>query len=847
MSAAADRREFLRAAGHFALGMSVLDPESLHATSPPPRVPAGTGLKTIEGEGLMPLPAGAKGRLGSPRMRVPGHVNAIQFAPRGHTLVAASGSEIRAWDPRTGKVLFRLGYPQNASISGGRLTSVDSFALLVQPDTGGKFEIRHYAFGNGKSLSESPPLDLGQAQHTAFSMDGSLVAVVRQEALHVYDAKGTEKWKEPLPPAAVGGCCFFADGATLALATKGEVRLFAVATGKVTSTLQVGDVAAGNDLNHESDWTANLVISADGKWLAAAVGQDGDSIFCWDVNAGKVQHRLKSDKPVGFTPDAAELFTYKGTTVTCWTLSTGAARTIEVPHDRDLALSPDGKILASSAGDAVMLVDATTGKHLPHSADPPGLPTVLRFGRVDRLVGLVAGWGGWVEWDVAAGTSRLLRPPGVSGLTPVALSDDGRLALYRQKTEYSTRDMATGKTLVTAKQAENVNESSLGAGMTPDGRSIIAPIPEGLAVTTEKERKVVRGGAGDTDGNVSAIATSADGRWAAIAFRNSEHHAIDLYDLHAGQFARRLSAKGDVSQLTFAPDSHWLAAGQDIEWRQPPGGNDQRAVTVYDPHTGRAVLQITLEAYHEAVIALSPGGRMLARLEGTRDSEYKIAIWEVLGNSVRARFDIGGALSAMAFASDGRTLAASIYGGPVFLWDLHAPPRDTGPPTAAELDRAWTDLRAADAAKAFEAIKLLTRNPGAAVPLLREKITPVVPPDPRQVRQLIDDLDHKDYRRRETAMRGLADLGERVRAPLKQSLTPGQTPEVRERIERLLAAEERPTPDYLRRVRAVEAMEVSGTKEARELLTHWAGGAPGALFTRDAEAAVKRLAVRKEN
>jgi WD40 repeat protein len=666
--------------------------------------------------------------------------------------------------------------------------------------------------------------------------------------LHVYDAKGTEKWKEQLPPAAVGGCCFFADGATLALATKGEVKLFAVATGKVTSTLKVGDVAAGSDVNHESDWTADLVISADGKWLAATIGQDGDSVFCWDVKAGKVQHRLKSGKPVGFTHDASELFTYKGTTVTCWTLASGAAaRTIEISHDRDLALSPDSKILASSAGDAVILIDAATGKHLAHSADPPGLPTTLRFNRADQLVGLLAGWGGWVEWDVPAGTSRLLRPPGVGGFSPVALSIDGRVAFYRKEDDYSTRDMATGKTLVTAKQAENVNGSIVVAGMTADGQAIIAPVAEGLAVTTAKGRTVIRNGRGEMDGNVSSIATSADGRWAAIAFRNSEEHPIDLYDLHAGQFARRLSAKGDVSQLTFAPDGHWLAAAQDIEWRQPPGGNDQRAVTVFDPHTGRAVLQITLEAYHEAVIALSAGGRMLARLEGTRDSEYKIAIWEVLGNSVRARYDIGGTLSALAFAPDGRTLAASIYGGPVFLWDLHAPPKDTAPPTATDLDRAWTDLRAADAAKAFEAIKLLARNPAAAVPLLREKITPVAPPDPAQVRRLIDDLDHKDYRRRETAMRGLADLGERVRAPLKQALTPGQTPEVRERIERLLAAEERPTPDYLRRVRAVEAVEVAGTKEARELLGYWAGGAPGALFTRDAEAAMKRLAVRKEN
>jgi len=83
-----------------------------------------------------------------------------------------------------------------------------------------------------------------------------------------------------------------------------------------------------------------------------------------------------------------------------------------------------------------------------------------------------------------------------------------------------------------------------------------------------------------------------------------------------------------------------------------------------------------------------------------------------------------------------------------------------------------------------------------------------------------------------------------VREPLRQALTSGPSPEVRERIERLIAAEERPSPEHLRRMRAVEAMEVAGTKEAKELLAYWAGGAPGALFTRDAEAAIKRLVMR---
>ena len=112
------------------------------------------------------------------------------------------------------------------------------------------------------------------------------------------------------------------------------------------------------------------------------------------------------------------------------------------------------------------------------------------------------------------------------------------------------------------------------------------------------------------------------------------------------------------------------------------------------------------------------------------------------------------------------------------------------------------------------------------------------------VKRLTGDLDHKDYRRREVAMRALAELGERRAEPLDQCLRTGPSPEVRERIERILAAQERPTPEQLRRLRSIEAIEVAGTREAADLLAHWATGAPGALFTREAKDAAMRLAAR---
>jgi WD40 repeat protein len=840
-----DRRKFLRAAGHMTLGTVAFWPGVTSAKSPPPPPPKGTPLKVIEGDGVLPLPAGATTRLGDPRLRVPGDVNAVQFSPRGTTLVAASGSELRAWDPRTGRILFRVKYPERASVNSGRLTSADTFALLVQPEVGDKFEIRQYAFGTGKSVTESPSLTLGHPQHTAFSLDGTLVAIVRTDRLDLYDAKGVEKWHETLPPNAIGGCRFFPDGSTIAVSVKGAVNLYSAATGKVGNTLKVADV--GSELvgpDRGPDWVAESVISADGKWLAAAVGEDGDLVYCWDVKPAKVRYKLKAAKPIGFTPDGTELFTLKDAAVTIWKLSTGAAaRTFDVPNDEDLALSPDGKTLAAAAGDSVILIDAATGKHQPHSSDPPGRPDALRFDSNGHLFGLLTTWGGWADWDLRTGKAKLIRPATVGGLTPLSLSADCRTALYWRKDEYEIREIESGKSLISERIKVREVGSDAKVAMTPDGLSLVIPAPEGLSIVAAVSRTPLTR-PGEAPGPASRIAISGDGRFTAAAHsQNEERGAIDVYDLRAGKYLRSLATEAEVSRIDFAPDGSTLVAAQDGS-RRNRSGDDERAIQVYDVTSGRVLLRLTHGNYQEPVLALSSGGRFLAHVETSSDEKTAIAVWDVLGNTVRARFPVGSDAAALAFAPDGRTLAASVSGAPVFLWDLYARNPVSLWSVASHPFLAWNDLRAPDGAVAHEAVKVFAGWPAAAVPFLRERVAPVEPPNAEMVKRLTGDLDHKDYRRREVAMRTLAELGERAREPLNQCLRTGHSPEVRERIERILAAQERPTPEQLRRLRSIEAMEVAGTREAADLLAHWASGAPGAHFTREAAAAAKRLAAR---
>ena len=63
-------------------------------------------------------------------------------------------------------------------------------------------------------------------------------------------------------------------------------------------------------------------------------------------------------------------------------------------------------------------------------------------------------------------------------------------------------------------------------------------------------------------------------------------------------------------------------------------------------------------------------------------------------------------------------------------------------------------------------------------------------------------------------------------------------------LELVAAARENPPPEGLRMLRAVEALERMDTPAARQALEQYARGAPGAELTRQAKAALERVASR---
>jgi hypothetical protein len=262
--------------------------------------------------------------------------------------------------------------------------------------------------------------------------------------------------------------------------------------------------------------------------------------------------------------------------------------------------------------------------------------------------------------------------------------------------------------------------------------------------------------------------------------------------------------------------------------------------------SGEARLEIRRPARWDTYfsrVARSPDGRTLATVWGYRTVE----LWDAFTGRLLLTRTADAQVQCLAFAPDGRTLATGLMDGTALLWDVQGV---TGRPVPSrrlsdrEADECWTQL-ARDARQAYAGLGQLIADPERAVTLLRERVKPAeaVPAD--RVRKLIAALGAPTYRERESAMRELRALGEQTEAALEAALAKKPPEETRRRVEQLLATVWRDrSPEALRQLRAVEALEWVGTPAARQALEHLAGGAPGATLTRAAAAALHRLRQR---
>jgi RNA polymerase sigma factor (sigma-70 family) len=457
-----------------------------------------------------------------------------------------------------------------------------------------------------------------------------------------------------------------------------------------------------------------------------------------------------------------------------------------------VAFSPDAKVLASGDG----------GRHL-------------------RL------------WQVATGNELTSVAAHQNEVSIVAFSPDGKvLASAGYDRTVRLWDAATGKPLRTIPAHED-KVSAL--AFSPDGRFLASAgwdhqIHLWDTATGEKLRSMAK-----HRDRVWSITFSLDGLMLASG---SGDKTILLWDVASGrQLSRLAEPRSAVFTVAFSPDGRWLASSE----------NNQ--VVLRDVVTGQELRRVEGPQTAIAYFTFSPDGQILAWADG----EYRVHLWEVATGADRLCLEgHRQTIAALAFAADGKRLASGSADGCIRLWDLAKQSQNNepikGPLSARQIEAFWTDLGGDDAAKAYRAIWALASVPVQTLPFLKEQL-PLGTDSKGRITQLIAKLDDDAFAVREKASADLKKLGPAAGPALRQAMVGQPSPEVRRRVEKLLAdwpRGEGPSPEYVQALRALEALELMGTPAARQLLQHLAEQALDFRVAQEATLAGERLTKRLE-
>jgi RNA polymerase sigma factor (sigma-70 family) len=811
-----------------------------------------------------PLPPGAVARLGTLRFRHGDHIHDIALSRDGKSIVSAAGKVVHVWEMATGKERSRLTLDVVvrcvAPSPVGKLLALggeDGTVRLCDPETGREVR-RLEAHKPGGPQWQG----LNGVSRLLFTPDGRLVSSGSDQAVRIWDADTGKPIREIGRFGSVRGLTLSPDGKALAGAVQeGDtwtVRVWQTAIGK-----------EGQRLPPLGGTPYAVAISPDGNTLAVSVdGGDGNKpgvIKLWDLAGRKEVHSLRGHKGgatwLVFSPDGKTLASTSavGVSARLWDMKTGAVR---YPLGQDwlaplfkVLFSPDGKSLVSYGQEnALRFWDAATGKEVRASDGAQSWVGAVAFSPDGRLLASGSGDGLIQLWDVA--TRKEVRRLTHSGpLIGLAFSPDGRrLASAGMFDQVVCIWDAAGGKQVGQVQAPGMFITCLawsGDGKVLATWSRLDRIVHLWSPATGKEVHVL----GPIPEWVNGVAFAPDGRTLAIGVAahaglpgGERKENLLLWSADTGKLLRRLPERAGVRCLTFSPDGKTLAAG----------GMD-RAIHLWE--LASAEKRLTLPHGEEVTsLAYSSDGRVLAAVNNTtwtrlssdgttglpqvgKPERPRVRLWDLsVAQEIPALRGHQGAITALAFSPDGGLLATASNDTTVLLWTAprpKAPDRPADKLRPEQLESLWSDLRAADAVKAYRAVCALAATPEQGVGFLKRRLEPVAAADSRQVARLLADLDGADFAARERATRELEKLGERAAPQLRVALAGDPSTEARRRIERLL--ERANGRERLGAVRAVEVLEMADTREARRLCEMLAGGVAEATLTREARTALEGM------
>jgi WD40 repeat protein len=798
----------------------------------------------------------------------------VALSVDGKTLAAAGGNSIQLWDVETGKELRQVKGPANGMATlvlapdGKSLATRGGNSTIVVLDTETGKEIRQV---KGKEQQPGGAIRIvlgnqlgGDAGGLEYSPNGKILAsteveVEQQKTTTFVKLTDVENGKEirriDTMPNGASAVIFSPDNKVLAYASGSAVYLCDAESGKEIRRIDAVGVALA------------LVFAPDGKMIATK-GRDR-SIRIWDRETGQELHRLDGPpaaaanlalrggvegeaRILAFSPDGKTLAAGGSNTIRMWDTATGKEQALAGGHRGPLSVvgvSRDGKTLLSRGADRIVRCwDLADGRESSQFEEPSGTLSVA-FSPDGHLVALGTANGTIGLFDAATGKAKGKLKGHVNGTASLVFAPDGKTLASHGTVDNAIRihDVARETELRQIPlQEENaampgniviggpVGRGGLRLTFSPDGQTVIAEVPASAAQLMNAAGVMAGAGAAGTLVRMWDVATGKEVRKFALP---AQHGVGSVALSPDGRILATENADGTVSLWE-------VASGKQRSKIGTPGAAPPPA-----PAMGAFVVRVAgsrgpTEASSGTTLAFSPDGATLA----CKGPANAIQVWDVAAAKEIGEFKgHDGSIAALAFTPDGKRLASGSRDTTILVWDVASLKREARPATlslkAPEVADQWTELAGEDAGKAFQSIRKLAAAPAEVVPFFQDRIKPAIPADPKKLQRLIADLDSGEFETRSSANAELEKLGELAVAALQKAHTGEITLETRRRIENLLgrALGGTLTPEQIRLVRAVEVLEIAGTAEARQLLDALAKGAPGALATRQAQAALDRI------
>jgi WD40 repeat protein len=455
---------------------------------------------------------------------------------------------------------------------------------------------------------------------------------------------------------------------------------------------------------------AHLAFSADGKRLFSAspaalvqIPQVAERIpgliTEWDLPTGKAarSHRQEMSQ-FASSPDANLWALQEGNQVVCQLFDWRQQKVVGKIESRaeTFAFTPDGTALATGGADQVVqLWDARTGKLLRkfrgHHEQGTALLCFSADGRLlatKEMTDNGSGAGSLRMWDVKTGAEVCVNPGHRGPINRVAYSPDGRLIVSaggdrrilwwdaktgrmigESKAEvlpYTTTDARTG-------HIRSIRHLCFSA----DGSRLATACAQNILVWDVATRKLV-GQIPSCDSNMKCMALSPDGKQVVTLHPNG---AVDTWDVATGKNRAHfklwpLDPDGEqapVVRAAFSPDATHLAVF-------PPNATE---ILVYHVGSGKMVrcLAIAPPRVPEvsgsqplclAVVFSADGRYLTASVQDSSPRFHRsgwdatpprssIHVWELAGGAKTTMIrDIPGAVYALAFSPDGRSLLHGI-------------------------------------------------------------------------------------------------------------------------------------------------------------------------------------------